>query len=33
MADVVKNYYKTFYNYDMTDDECNALLAGATPKA
>lgn len=33
MADVVKNYYKTFYNYDMTDDECNTLLAGATPKA
>ena len=33
MADVVKGYYKTFYNYDMTDDECNALLAGATPKA
>lgn len=33
MSDVVKNYYKTFYNYDMTDDECNALLAGATPKA
>ena len=33
MADIVKNYYKTFYHYDMTDDECNALLAGATPKA
>lgn len=32
MADIVKNYYKTFYNYDMSDDECNALIANSVPK-
>ena len=32
MADIVKSYYKTFYKYDMTDDECNALIANSTPK-
>lgn len=33
IADVVKGYYKTFYNYDMSDDECAKLIAGSTPKA
>ncbi len=32
MQDVVKQYYKTLYGYELTDDECTALLANATPK-
>ena len=33
IADIVKGYYKTFYNYDMSDDECAKLIANSTPKA
>lgn len=32
MTDVVKDYYKTFYNYDLSDSECKELLANSTPK-
>lgn len=32
VSDVVKNYYKTFYNYDLSDSECAALIANSTPK-
>ena len=33
MSDIVKEYYKVFYGYDMTQEECDALLANAQPKA
>lgn len=33
ITDIVKDYYKAFYGYSLTDDECKTLLAGATPKA
>ena len=32
MADVVKTYYKTLYKYDLSDEECAALLKNAEPK-
>lgn len=32
IADVTKSYYKTFYNYDLTDDEVAALIAKASVK-
>ena len=32
IADVVKNYYKTLYKYDLSDEECAALLKNAEPK-
>lgn len=32
ISDIVKGYYKTFYDYDLTDDECTALIANSTPK-
>lgn len=32
IADVAKDYYKTFYGYDLTDAECETLLAGSVPK-
>ncbi len=32
IADVTKNYYKTFYGYNLTDEECNKLIANSVPK-
>ena len=32
IADIAKGYYKTFYQYELSDDECNALIANAVPK-
>ncbi len=32
IEDMAKNYYKTFYNYEMSDTEVAALLAGSVPK-
>ena len=32
VADIVKDYYKTFYNYDLSDDDCAKLIANSTPK-
>ena len=29
MAEIVTNYYKTVYGYDLSEDECTALLAHA----
>ena len=31
VADVAKDYFKTFYNYDLTDAEVAELIAHATP--
>lgn len=31
-ADVAKDYYKTFYGYDLTNEECSKLLEGSTSK-
>lgn len=33
IADVTKAYYKNIYGYDLSDDECNELIAKAVPKA
>ena len=32
IADTVKGYYKTFYGYDMSDAECEKLIANSVPK-
>lgn len=32
IQDVVKSYYKTFYGYELTDEECDELLAKAWPQ-
>ncbi|MGI6229763.1 MAG: ABC transporter substrate-binding protein [Tractidigestivibacter sp.] len=32
-TDVAKEYYKTFYNYDLSDQEVADLMKGATPNA
>ena len=32
MYEVTKEYYKTFYNYDLTQDEYNELTANAVRK-
>ena len=32
IEDVAKGYYKTFYNYEMSDTEVAALLENSTPK-
>ena len=32
IADVTRGYYKTMYNYDLTDDELNDLIKDATPR-
>ena len=32
IADVAKDYYKTFYNYELSDEECQALIANSIPK-
>lgn len=31
IADVAKDYFETFYNYDLTDAEVAELAAHATP--
>lgn len=33
IADIVKGYYKTFYGYELSADECAALIANSQPKA
>ena len=33
IADVVKAYYKTMYNYDLSDSEFNDLTKNSVPKA
>ena len=33
ISDVVKDYYKTLYNYELSDDECAELLKNAEPNA
>lgn len=33
LEDVVKSYYKTFYGYDLSDDDYNSLIAKAAPQA
>lgn len=32
IADVTKSYYQTFYGYELSDEECNELIANAVPK-
>lgn len=32
IADVAKGYYGTFYGYDLSDGECEALTAGSVPR-
>ena len=32
IADVAKSYYKTFYQYDLSDAECEELIANSVPK-
>ena len=32
IEDVVKGYYKTMYDYELTDDECSALVKSSVPK-
>ena len=32
IADVAKGYYKTFYQYDLTDAEVEAIVANSVPK-
>lgn len=32
IADVTKSYYQTFYGYELSDEECNELIANAIPK-
>lgn len=32
IADVTKSYYQTFYGYELSDEECNELIASAVPK-
>ena len=32
IADVAKGYYKTFYQYDLSDAECEELIANSVPK-
>ena len=32
IADIAKGYYKTFYQYDLTDAECDELIANSVPK-
>ena len=32
IEDVAKDYYKTFYNYEMSDTEVAALLENSAPK-
>ncbi len=32
IADVTRGYYKTMYNYDLTDDELNDLIKDAVPR-
>lgn len=31
--DVAKDYYKTFYNYDLADEEVQAIMDGSIPRA
>ena len=33
IADVTKSYYQTFYGYELSDEECDELIANAVPKA
>ena len=33
IADVTKSYYQTFYGYELSDEECDELIANAIPKA
>lgn len=33
IADVTKSYYSTFYGYELSDEECDELIAKAVPKA
>ncbi|HIS40171.1 MAG TPA: ABC transporter substrate-binding protein [Candidatus Aphodovivens avistercoris] len=33
IADVTKSYYQTFYGYELSDEECDELIAKAVPKA
>ena len=32
ITDVTKSYYQTFYGYELSDEECNELIANAVPK-
>lgn len=32
VSDIAKEYFKTFYNYDLSDSECATLIANSTPK-
>lgn len=32
IADVTKSYYQTFYGYELSDEECNELIANVVPK-
>ena len=33
MTDVAKSYYKTFYGHELTDEECQTIMANALPKS
>ena len=33
MTDVAKSYYKTFYGHELSDEECQAIMANALPKS
>ena len=32
ISDIVKDYYKTMYGYELSDAECETLIAGSVPK-